>query len=146
MSVPPTPDPNDLSTILQPILSLFSLPQIESLLYIYLPTRIEKYVHKTGLYAVDTFVVTASVTLVLVLVKLIMKVLNAFTNSKKNVKKADSFEISVIIEPAHVDDYHSSKNTCSSNCLELVNNNNFLKSTKYLPSGIITLYIRACTK
>jgi hypothetical protein len=111
MSVPPspTPDPNDLSTVLSPLFSLFSLPQIESLLYIYLPTRIEKYVHKTGLYAVDTFVVTASVTLVLVLVKLIMKVLNAFTRTKRNVRKVDSLEISVIVEPTHADDYHSSK-------------------------------------
>lgn len=114
-AIPPTqpmqtPDPNDLSTILSPLFSLFSLPQVESLLYVYLPTRIEKYVHKTGLYAVDTFVVTASVTLVLVLVKLFMKALQSLRHSKKKTpKSSDSLEISVIIEPTHVDDYHSSK-------------------------------------
>lgn len=106
-----TPDPNDLSTILSPLFSLFSLPQIESLLYVYLPTRIEKYVHKTGLYAVDTFVVTASVTLVLVFVKLIMKGLQTLRHpKKKSQKKSDALEISVIIEPTHVDDYHSTPN------------------------------------
>jgi hypothetical protein len=103
------PDVNELSSILAPLFSTFSFPQLETVLYAYLPTRLESYIHKTGIYAVDHFIVTATVTIVLVITKLIVKAVQPFlqpNTRKKHVKKQD---ISVLIEPVHQDDYHSSK-------------------------------------
>lgn len=103
------PDSNDLASIIQPLFTTFSVPQIESLLYAYVPNTLpQKY--KTGIYAVDTFVVTASCTLLLVFLKLVIKALNQIINFKKISKKVEILEqISVVIEPTDYDDYHSSK-------------------------------------
>ncbi|KAI8380999.1 P-loop containing nucleoside triphosphate hydrolase protein [Radiomyces spectabilis] len=112
-SAPPPPPPlnNDINAILAPILSQFSFPQLESVLYAYLPTRIDRLVHKTGIYAVDTFVVTASVTLVLVAAKLLF---HFFTRTLKGDKRTDrplnDGEITVVIEPTTQDDYRSTSN------------------------------------
>jgi uncharacterized membrane protein len=103
------PDPNDIAYILSPLFTTFSFPQIESLLYAYVPNSLpQKY--KTGIYAVDTFAVTASCTILLVVVKLVIKLLSQVMNFKKLSKKVEISEhISVVIEPTHYDDYHSSK-------------------------------------
>lgn len=90
-------------TVIAPLYNIFSSSQIESLLYAFLPIRLESY--KTGIYAIDTFVVTASVTLILVFLKLIVKSVDMLR--PRHVNRSN--EISVLVEPTHHDDYHSSK-------------------------------------
>lgn len=101
---PYTMSQQPLSSILAPVFSIFSYSQIESLLYAFLPIRLER--HKTGIYAIDTFVVTASVTLLLVIIKLVSKSIDTLVHGQHKVNTRN--EISVIIEPTHYDDYHSS--------------------------------------
>lgn len=111
----PSSDPNgdDLSAILAPIFSCFSFPQLESVLYAYLPSRLEQHIHKTGIYAVDTFVVTATVTLLLVAAKLLLRFGTIFLNQwvRKSAAQHRS-EIAVVIEPTQgQDEFSTSKRT-----------------------------------
>ncbi|KAI8986429.1 P-loop containing nucleoside triphosphate hydrolase protein [Pilobolus umbonatus] len=86
-------DSNDLLIALNPLLSMFSFTHLESILYAYLPTCINRYIQQTGIYAVDTFIIT--VTLI---------------HSNLSTVKGSTNEISVIIDPCHQDDYHSIPN------------------------------------
>ncbi|CAO3593044.1 unnamed protein product [Absidia cylindrospora] len=54
-----TDEVTDVSSILAPLFNIFSLHQIETLLYAYLPNRLDCCFEKTGIYSVDTFIVNA---------------------------------------------------------------------------------------
>ncbi|KAI9484672.1 P-loop containing nucleoside triphosphate hydrolase protein [Zychaea mexicana] len=102
-----------INAALAPLFSTFSLPQLESVLYAFLPSRIERHVPKTGIYAVDTFVVTATVTFILVAAKIALLLAN--TVLKKSQRRHDSEletkgDIAIVIEPmTSQDEYHTSK-------------------------------------
>ncbi|KAG2218637.1 hypothetical protein INT45_000810 [Circinella minor] len=104
---------NGLDAALAPLFSIFSLPQLESVLYAFLPSRIEQHIPKTNIYTVDTFIVTATVTFILVVAKLTLLLGNTLLkhSQKKHDKDLKSKgEIAILIEPtASQDDYHTSK-------------------------------------
>ncbi|KAI8138927.1 P-loop containing nucleoside triphosphate hydrolase protein [Fennellomyces sp. T-0311] len=103
-----------LSAALAPLFSTFSLPQLESVLYAFLPSRIERHVPKTGLYTVDTFVVTATVTFILVAAKLALLFATAVlkrTRRRHDLDLAAKGDIAIVVEPtASQDDYHTTPN------------------------------------
>ncbi|KAI9247202.1 hypothetical protein BDA99DRAFT_258796 [Phascolomyces articulosus] len=105
---------NGLQIALAPLFTIFSLPQLESILYAFLPSRIEQHIPKSNIYAVDTFVVTASVTFILVVARLTLLLGN--TLLKRSQRRRDSDlaskgDIAIVIEPtASQDDYHTTPN------------------------------------
>lgn len=105
---------NDVwSEALAPIIRTFSFSQLETVLYAFLPTRIEQHVPKTGIYAVDTFVITASVTLILTVAKLTLLLLTTIMTrlkQKRNAELANQGYLTITVEPVVAqDDYHISK-------------------------------------
>lgn len=124
-----------------PIVSLFSASQIESLLYAFLPLRLEAY--KTGIYAIDTFMVTASVTVLIVLFKWIILIMSSMRQKNELMSPK---EISVLVDPMHQDDYHSSMYAYFLYVKKKVENNSFFGSTKYLSSGTLSFNFYSCTR
>lgn len=106
------------SDALAPIIRTFSFSQLETVLYAFLPTRIEQHVPKTGIYAVDTFVITASVTLILTVAKLTLLLLTTILTRlkhKRDMELANQGYLTIVVEPAVAqDDYHISKLLISS--------------------------------
>lgn len=102
-----------LSAALAPLQHVFSFPQFEALLYAYLPSKIDQRFPKTGIYAVDTFVCTATVTAVLTAVKvaiILAAVLYARARSRVHPELPSNDTIAILVEPiANSDDYHHSK-------------------------------------
>ncbi|KAL0087898.1 P-loop containing nucleoside triphosphate hydrolase protein [Phycomyces blakesleeanus] len=111
------PDNNELSTILAPFFQTFTFSQLEAILYAYLPTQLEFYIQKTGIYAVDTFLVTAIVTLVLIGAKLFIHLIGVISNllllHTQSYRRSRNGEITVTVEPTAYDAYHTSKSTLS---------------------------------
>ncbi|KAI7879995.1 P-loop containing nucleoside triphosphate hydrolase protein [Lichtheimia hyalospora FSU 10163] len=102
------------SDALAPIIRTFSFSQLEAVLYAFLPTRIEQHVPKTGIYAVDTFVITASVTLILTVAKLTLLLLTTIMTRLKHKRDAElayQGDLSIVVEPVVAqDDYHITSN------------------------------------
>ncbi|CDH53032.1 mitochondrial chaperone bcs1-b [Lichtheimia corymbifera JMRC:FSU:9682] len=102
------------SDALAPIIRTFSFSQLETVLYAFLPTRIEQHVPKTGIYAVDTFVITASVTLILTVAKLTLLLLTTILTRlkhKRDMELANQGYLTIVVEPAVAqDDYHITSN------------------------------------
>lgn len=108
------PNSDDIwSDALAPIIRTFSFSQLETVLYAFLPTRIEQHVPKTGIYAVDTFVITASVTLILTVAKLTLLLLTTILTRlkhKRDMELANQGYLTIVVEPSVAqDDYHISK-------------------------------------
>lgn len=97
----------DFTTILSPLAHLVSFQQLETLLYAYLPTRLERYLEKTGIYSVDTFLINAVVTLLLVVVRVVVLGCHRLMNRVSTHDKRPG--ISIVVDPLVQDDYRSSK-------------------------------------
>jgi hypothetical protein len=104
----------DLTTILSPLAHLVSFQQLETLLYAYLPTRLERYLEKTGIYSVDTFLINAVVTLLLVVVRVVVLACHRLMNRVSTHDKHPG--ISIVVDPLVQDDYRSSKFSALGEC------------------------------
>lgn len=106
-------DEEVLSAALAPLFSTFSFHQLEAVLYAYLPTRLQEHVPKTGIYAVDTFVITATVTIVLVAAKVVLALLSMAINRLKRRQDSEvaaKGDIAVAIDASSTEDeFHSSE-------------------------------------
>lgn len=60
--------------LLDPLYKVFSFSQLELILQAYVPNQLSSYV-KTNIYTVDTFLVTAAVTLIVFLLKIFHKIM-----------------------------------------------------------------------
>ncbi|KAI9030756.1 P-loop containing nucleoside triphosphate hydrolase protein [Phycomyces nitens] len=103
------PQNNELSAILAPFFQTFTYSQLEAILYAYLPTQLESFIKKTNIYAVDTFIVTAIVTLVLIGAKLFIHLIEVISNYLQSNQRSRHGEITVTVEPTAYDAYHTSK-------------------------------------
>lgn len=91
------------SELLEPLYAVFSFTQLELILQAYVPTQLGDYI-KTNIYTVDTFLVTAAVTLIVFLIKLFHKIFTDIISGRKR----DNGAISVIVEPMTTDQWNDS--------------------------------------
>lgn len=147
-----------LSAALAPLQHIFSFPQFEALLYAYLPSKIDKHFLKTGIYSVDTFVCTATVTVVLTAVKVavvLAALLYAHARSRVHPQPRVDDIVSILVEPiANNDDYRHGKSlyeehaTTDGKLLSLVNAHVNLQCPQhptYITKVFYTLYPGACS-
>ncbi|KAG0193766.1 hypothetical protein DFQ28_003437 [Apophysomyces sp. BC1034] len=99
---------------LKPLYETFSYTRLETVLYAYLPSKLEHHFQKTGIYAVDTFVISAIATLLIVAIKLLIQQVQGLALRDKQPKN-EKGKITVLIEPTTQDDYRTSKSWISTN-------------------------------
>ncbi|KAF7732305.1 hypothetical protein EC973_005201 [Apophysomyces ossiformis] len=93
---------------------IFSYSRLETVLFAYLPTKLERHVEKTGIYTVDTFVISAIATLIIVAIKIsVQKIYHWVCSLKQPEIRQDT--ITILVEPTVQDDYRTSKSWFSTN-------------------------------